>query len=68
VVSSAPRPLYPRKNVRGAHWIGEWVVLGAGDEERKPLPCPRRELNLGTLTRSLVTILTELPRFPKDAE
>jgi hypothetical protein len=36
-------------------------VLSGGEEKENPCPC--RESNLGYQTRSLVAILTQLPRF-----
>jgi hypothetical protein len=47
VVNFTPRPLYPRGNSPGAHWIGGWVDLKAGLddlEKRKFLTLPGLEL------------------------
>jgi hypothetical protein len=47
VVSSTPRPLYPREIAPGTRWIGVWVgpraVLDA--VVKKKIPSPRRESN-----------------------
>jgi hypothetical protein len=51
----------------GTHWIGDWMGPRAGldavAKRKKSHHCSCRELNSGRPTRSLVTILTELPRF-----
>jgi hypothetical protein len=49
-------------------WIGGCVTpqnrSGRGSEQRKSLHCPCRESNPCLPAHTLVTILTELPRYP----
>jgi hypothetical protein len=58
----------PRERASGSCWIGGWICSRASlytavAKKKNPIPC--RESNPGLPARSLVTILTELPRlFP----
>jgi len=59
----APAALHPENNSRyslNRRMVGLQSRSGYGDEERNP--CPYLESNPGRPGRSLVTILTELPR------
>jgi len=76
VVSFTPWSLYPRgkspryRLVRGLG--GSKSRSGHGSKENKSHYCPYLELHPGSPARSLVTILTELPRilknYPTDSE
>jgi len=59
-----------RERAPGTHWIGSWaasrVNMDIVVKRKEPLSCPCYESNLGCPTHSLVTILTELPRFHFD--
>jgi hypothetical protein len=65
VVSFTHRPLYPRETAPSTHWIGGWVGPRAGLDAvvKRKIPSPCGEWNPGRSARSLVTILTELPRL-----
>jgi hypothetical protein len=70
VVSFMPRPFYPQGKERAppprTHWLGDWVGLRAGLDTavvKRKNPCPYRESNPSRPGRSLVTILTEVPRL-----
>jgi hypothetical protein len=47
VVSFTPRPLYPKENAPGTHWIGGWVGPRAilDTVVKRNIPSPRRESN-----------------------
>jgi len=56
----------PRERAPGTHWMGGWiypraVFLDAVAKRKIPYQC--RQSNTGRPSRSLVTILTELPRL-----
>jgi hypothetical protein len=65
VVSFILRPSYPRVKNPYIHRIGCWMgpqsLSGCCGGEKKSLPLPQIESR--SLTRSLVTVLTELPRI-----
>jgi hypothetical protein len=67
VVSFTPWSLYPRgKSPRypSVRRVGRpQIRSGSGGEDKDLRHCPSRELNPGRPSRSLVTILTELPRL-----
>jgi hypothetical protein len=67
VVTFTPRPLYPRVESPRCPYDkklgGRQNRYGRCGEEKKSYHCPSRELNTGRPARSLVTILTELPRL-----
>jgi hypothetical protein len=67
VVSFTPRPLYPRGKSRRYPLVrrlsGVQSRFGRGGEEKTPHHCPCRELNPDRPARSLVSILTKLPRL-----
>ena len=49
VVNFTPRPLYPRKNNAGTHWIGGWISFRAGLEIlKRKISCPGRASNPGS--------------------
>ena len=65
-----PAAFSPRNGVHAAHWIRGCFVLGFGlDVEKMQLSCsscePSRDLSTGP---TLLSLLTELSRLPKDAE
>jgi hypothetical protein len=62
---SRPGRFTPFEKSPGTHWIGDWVGhrVGLGAVVRRENPISCCESNLGRPARSLVTILTELPRF-----
>jgi hypothetical protein len=66
VVGFTPRPLYPQDTSRRYpldRRLGRLQSLSGRDgEEKKPHHCPWWELNPSRPARSLITILTELPR------
>jgi hypothetical protein len=55
----ASSTLFPGKKDPGIHWLGVWLgptdVLDAVARRKNPCPCRP--------VRSLITVLTELPRF-----
>jgi hypothetical protein len=59
-----PRPLCTRSKSHDTHWVGGWVCPRAGLDAvaKKRNPCPCRESSPGRWARSLVTVLTGLPR------
>jgi hypothetical protein len=68
VVNFTHRPLYPRgKRPRyplDTRLDDPHSWSGRGGEEKNSHFCPSREMNRGHPTRSVVSILTELPRLP----
>jgi hypothetical protein len=60
-----PTTYTPRQRAPGNHWIGGWAGPRAGLDvvAKRKIPSPYRKSNSGTSARSLVTVLTELPRL-----
>jgi hypothetical protein len=65
MVSFTLRPLGRRRKDPGNRWIIGWVGprVGLDAATKRKNPCPCRELNHNRPARSLVTILTGLPRL-----
>jgi hypothetical protein len=62
-----PDRFTPWLKVPGTDWVGGWVGprtgLDAVAKRRKSVHCACRELNHSRLVRSLVCVLTQLPRL-----
>jgi len=56
----------PKERTPATHWIGSWVGHRAGLDAmaRSKNPTPYQESNPNRPVRSLVTIMTDLPRIP----
>jgi hypothetical protein len=65
VVSFTSEPLYPSGKTPDTHWIRGWVGPRAGLDAvvKKKIPSTCRESKPDCATRSLIAILTQLPRL-----